>query len=158
MGSKSVDYNTEDFMGYSKIQANLKTGRRHSVADAFLLPVENRKNLKVLTSARVVKLLIDPRTKEAYGVEYIKRRRRYRIKAKKEVILAAGVFNSPQLLMLAGNRKKYESHIISCNIKLFRGRTIQSSTRFRNPTSYGPTSWTKHVRPSFVPWIGIQNE
>ncbi|XP_044763990.1 glucose dehydrogenase [FAD, quinone]-like [Coccinella septempunctata] len=102
MGSRQVDYNTVDFMGYSKIQANIKNGRRHSVADAFLIPVENRGNLKVLTSARVVKLLMDPITKEALGVEYIKRGRRYQARARREVILSAGTFNSPQLLMLAG--------------------------------------------------------
>ncbi|XP_045465783.1 glucose dehydrogenase [FAD, quinone]-like [Harmonia axyridis] len=102
MGSKQVDYNSIDFMGFSKMQANLKFGRRHSVADAFLLPVENRKNLKVLTAARVLKLLIDPTTKEAYGVEFIKRGKIFQVRAEKEVILSAGAFNSPQLLLLSG--------------------------------------------------------
>ncbi|KAK9872001.1 hypothetical protein WA026_015246 [Henosepilachna vigintioctopunctata] len=102
MGFEKVDYNSNNFMGFSKMQANMKRGRRHSVADAFLLPIEFRNNLRVLTGARVTKLLINPNTKETYGVQYDKRGKTFIARAKMEVILSAGTFNSPQLLMLSG--------------------------------------------------------
>ena len=101
MGGKIVDYNSEDFMGFSPFQANINRGRRHSVADAFLYPFVTRKNLKILTSARVTKVLLDD-TGSAYGVEFQKRGKTYIARASKEVILSAGTFNSPQLLMLSG--------------------------------------------------------
>lgn len=66
------------------------------------MPVRNRTNLTILTKARVTKILIDPRTKVAYGVEYVRNKKRYVVSASKEVILSAGSFNSPQLLMLSG--------------------------------------------------------
>lgn len=48
------------------------------------------------------KVLINPSTKRAYGVEYYKNKRRYTATVTKEVILSAGAFHSPQLLMLSG--------------------------------------------------------
>jgi choline dehydrogenase-like flavoprotein len=50
----------------------------------------------------VTKVLIDPSTKITYGIEFLRNRKRYRVVARKEVILSAGTFSSPQLLMLSG--------------------------------------------------------
>ncbi|KAJ8917306.1 hypothetical protein NQ315_002324 [Exocentrus adspersus] len=104
LGEKLVDYNSAKYMGFGQIQANLKHGRRHSASAAFLDPVTNRSNLDIVTSARVTKILIDPSTKEAFGVEfyYKKTGEKYAVKARKEVVLSAGTFHSPQLLMLSG--------------------------------------------------------
>lgn len=52
--------------------------------------------------SRVTKILINPKTKIAYGVEFLKNRQRYRVFARKEIILSAGPIASPQLLMLSG--------------------------------------------------------
>ncbi|PSN48977.1 Glucose dehydrogenase [FAD, quinone] [Blattella germanica] len=102
-GRKIIDYNGEEQVGYSIVQGTLNNGMRWSANSAFLKPVRNRKNLMVLTHSQVTKILIHPGNKTAYGVEY-KRWSLLNMKAfaKKEVILAAGVFNSPQLLMLSG--------------------------------------------------------
>ena len=106
MGYKQVDFNTEDVSGYSTIQATQENGERRSTNKAFLAPVrKHRKNLTVVTNIRVVKLLIDQNTQRANGIEYIlehKRNIRGTILAKKEVILSAGAFNTPQILMLSG--------------------------------------------------------
>ncbi|KAJ8958505.1 hypothetical protein NQ318_002299, partial [Aromia moschata] len=102
LGQTIVDHNTDDNMGFSRIQANLKRGRRHSVTAAFLDPILNRTNLHILTFARVTRLLIYPETKTVYGVEFYKRKVKYTVRATKEVILSAGTFHSPQLLMLSG--------------------------------------------------------
>lgn len=50
----------------------------------------------------VTKILIDPETKTAYGVEFQRNKRKYRVLARKEVIVSAGAINSPHLLMLSG--------------------------------------------------------
>lgn len=52
--------------------------------------------------SRVTKILIDPLTKTAVGVEFVKKGKNRTVFAKKEVILSAGPINSPQLLMLSG--------------------------------------------------------
>lgn len=101
-GHGLVDYNGRGQLGVSYVHANLRRGKRCSAEKAFLRPVLYRKNLKILTKSRATKILIDPETKAAYGIQYV-RNRKYRIaKASKEVILSAGAFNSPQLLMLSG--------------------------------------------------------
>lgn len=80
----------------------MKNGARCSAAKAFLKPVLSRPNLHISTNSRVTKILIDPQSKQAYGVEFVKNRTNYTIVAVKEVVLSAGSFNSPQLLMLSG--------------------------------------------------------
>lgn len=102
LGYKEVDYTSPDQFGFSTVQATTLKGFRHSVAKAFLDPIKNRKNLHTLTLAHVAKILINPKTKTAYGVEYIRKGKKHTVYAKKEVILSAGAFNSPQILMLSG--------------------------------------------------------
>jgi choline dehydrogenase-like flavoprotein len=74
---------------------------------AFLTPNLNRPNLTVITDAQVQKILIDD-NKVATGVCYKTKGKQTNIFAKKEVILSAGAFNSPQLLMLSGVGPKDE--------------------------------------------------
>jgi choline dehydrogenase len=67
---------------------------------AYLRPASKRRNLSVLTNALATRILLWGR--EAVGVEYRQLGQTQRITARREVILAAGVFNSPQLLELSG--------------------------------------------------------
>lgn len=80
----------------------MKNGTRWSTSRAFLHPIRNRKNLFVTKNSLVTKVLIDPNTKRAFGVEFVKNNRKYYVRARKEVILSSGAINSPQLLMLSG--------------------------------------------------------
>lgn len=75
---------------------------RCSTAKAFLRPVRLRRNLHIALGAHVTRILIDPMTMRAYGVEFERSGRRQKVRASKEVILSAGSINSPQLLMLSG--------------------------------------------------------
>lgn len=117
-GHRYTDYNGQSQLGVSYVQANTRFGRRHSAYRAYIEPIRNtRINLKVFTLARVTKVLIDPSSKAAYGVEFLFRKQRYVFKARKEVLLSAGSFNSPQLLMLSGigpedNLSRLGIHII----------------------------------------------
>lgn len=96
------DPNGETLLGFSQAQANTRNGRRWSAAKAFLRPAQHRPNLFISKHSRVTKILIDPKTKVANGVEFVKNRQKYQVFAKKEIILSAGPIASPQLLMLSG--------------------------------------------------------
>ncbi|XP_065366105.1 glucose dehydrogenase [FAD, quinone] [Calliphora vicina] len=102
-GHAKTDYNGESQLGVSYVQANTLNGRRHSAFKAYIEPIrEKRKNLHIVTLARVTKVLINPQTKRAYAVRVLYRNTLYTIRARKEIILSAGAFNSPQILMLSG--------------------------------------------------------
>lgn len=101
-GYGNTDPNGERLLGVGRAQATMRHGRRCSAAKAFLRPVIERSNLEIAMNARVLRILIDAETRRAYGVEFVKERKRYRVLARKEVILSAGTIASPQLLMLSG--------------------------------------------------------
>ncbi len=94
------DYNGEDQLGASLFQFTIKKGKRQSTAVAFLKPVMHRPNLTVITEARASKILIE--SDRAVGVSYQKFGSIEKVYASKEVILSAGTFQSPQILMLSG--------------------------------------------------------
>jgi choline dehydrogenase-like flavoprotein len=102
LGQQEIDYNSGQNLGVGYMQGNTKNGMRHSAFKAFIKPIVDRPNLHIMTNTRVTKLLIDPATRIAFGVEFVRNRRRMQVKARKEVILSAGTFHSPQLLMLSG--------------------------------------------------------
>jgi choline dehydrogenase len=75
-------------------------GRRHSTAKAFLKPAMKRKNLTVITGALTTRVRIE--NGRAVGVDYVRAGHTVNVRAAREVILAGGAYNSPQLLMLSG--------------------------------------------------------
>jgi len=102
VGLPTRDLNGEHQLGVSYVQVNIKNGRRQSAAKSFIKPVRNRPNLFVAKNARVTKIVVDPLTKVAKGVQFAKNRKSYYVGATKEVILSAGTINSPHILMLSG--------------------------------------------------------
>lgn len=137
MGHQEIDYNGATQVGVSYTQANTLHGRRDSAARAFIEPIlHSRRNLHVLTSARVTKVLINPKTKTAYGVEYVKNKRRYQVFSRKEVILSAGSFNSPQLLMLSGIGIKEQLNRI--NVTLIQELSV-GRNMYDHISHFGPT-------------------
>jgi choline dehydrogenase len=100
--NRNNDYNGENQSGTGRFQFNIKNGTRHSAADAFLKPAMNRPNLEVKTQALTSRILI--KNDRATGVEFIDKKsgQVHTVAAEKEVILSAGSFQSPQLLMLSG--------------------------------------------------------
>uniref|UniRef100_A0A1B6MEC3 Glucose-methanol-choline oxidoreductase N-terminal domain-containing protein n=1 Tax=Graphocephala atropunctata TaxID=36148 RepID=A0A1B6MEC3_9HEMI len=102
LGYPFNDYNGADPIGFSQIQSTIRNGRRVSGAKAFLTPIKNRRNFHISQNSRVTRILIDPVTKRAYGVEFRKDNRLRKVLARNEVILAAGTFMSPFLLMHSG--------------------------------------------------------
>jgi choline dehydrogenase-like flavoprotein len=94
------DFNGAQQEGAGLYQVTQRRGRRCSASVAFLHPVLPRPNLTVLTGHRATRLLLEGR--RAAGVQAENRGGTVRIDARREVVLAAGVFGSPQLLMLSG--------------------------------------------------------
>jgi choline dehydrogenase len=88
----------ENGAGY--YQKNIRDGRRHNAADAFLIPSLPRPNLRVVTGAHAARIVLDGQ--RATGIEYLHDGRRQHARAAREVILCSGVVNSPKLLLLSG--------------------------------------------------------
>jgi choline dehydrogenase-like flavoprotein len=86
--------------GAGRYQVTQRDGRRCSAAVAYLHPAAARGNVDLLTDARVYRILFEG--KRAVGVEYMRHGRLERVRAEREVILSAGAYHSPQLLMLSG--------------------------------------------------------
>ncbi|XP_047999288.1 glucose dehydrogenase [FAD, quinone]-like [Leguminivora glycinivorella] len=102
LGYENRDINGQKQTGFMIAQGTVRNGSRCSTAKAFLRPAKNRPNLHISLSSFVTKVLIDPVTKIAFGVEFVKNNKIHRVRARKEVILSAGSINSAQLLMLSG--------------------------------------------------------
>jgi len=100
------DFNGADQEGVGYYQRTQKNGLRHSAAKAFLTPNLNRSNLTVLTEVKVTKLIMEGKC--VTGVSYQQHNKSKQIFALKEVLLSAGTFNSPQILMLSGIGPKDE--------------------------------------------------
>jgi choline dehydrogenase len=95
------DYNGPEQDGAAPAQVTQHNGRRWSTNDAYLRPVRKRENLEIVTGAAVQR--VDVAGGRATGVRFRDRRGRAHVAhAEREVILAAGAFGSPQLLMLSG--------------------------------------------------------
>jgi choline dehydrogenase/4-pyridoxate dehydrogenase len=94
------DYNGSIQEGFGKIQMTLQQGRRCSAATAYLRPALKRRNLTLRVNSLVARVVMSG--SRAVGIEYLERGQKCTAYAEREVILAGGSINSPQLLMLSG--------------------------------------------------------
>ena len=100
---RNPDYNGESQLGINYAQRAILKGRRVSAARAFLYPAMKRPNLTVRTRAHATGLVFEG--KRAVGVRYRRGGRDgapVEVRARREVILSGGTFNSPQLLQISG--------------------------------------------------------
>jgi choline dehydrogenase-like flavoprotein len=97
----NADINGEEQEGICRFQVNMVNGERCSTGRAFILPfLGRRKNLHVIQHAHVKKILIE--NGADIGIEFQQDKKVLIAHAKREVIISAGTFQSPQLLMLSG--------------------------------------------------------
>jgi 4-pyridoxate dehydrogenase len=94
------DYNGAVQDGFGRLQMTIRQGRRCSAATAYLRPALKRANLKLEIEALVTRLLFEGN--RAVGLEFIQGGNKQTLRASREVILAGGVINTPQTLMLSG--------------------------------------------------------
>ncbi len=97
---RSLDLNGQSQVGCRLTQVTQKNGERCSAAKGYITPNLDRDNLTVITQAHVNKIIIE--NKIATGVSFFQGKDIVSISAKKEVILSAGAFGSPQILQLSG--------------------------------------------------------
>lgn len=86
--------------GYGLFPMNIAGGLRQSTARAYLHPAARRSNLSVETRAHADRIVFDGR--RAVALDYRHRGRPRRVHIRREIILSAGAFNTPKLLMLSG--------------------------------------------------------
>jgi len=97
---RNDDFNGETQLGTGRFQLTQSSGRRWSAAAAYLHPNRGRTNLDVITDTTVARVVLE--RSRAVGIEVHQRGRSHVIRAEREVILSAGTYNSPKLLMLSG--------------------------------------------------------
>ena len=94
------DFNRGDNEGCGYFHINQRAGFRWNTARGFLRPARDRKNLTVMTGAQASKLCLEDR--RAVGVEVLRGGTVIEVRARREVILAAGAVGSPQLMEVSG--------------------------------------------------------
>lgn len=99
--SEQIDINSDGHhIGFVSLQGTTFNGQRYSAAKAYLAPIKERENLKVVKNALATKLIFE---KDAVvGVQFKVNEKLLEARVKKEVILSAGAIGSPQLLLLSG--------------------------------------------------------
>ena len=97
---RNPDFNGARQEGAGRFQLTQRDGLRWSTADAFLHPARSRPNLTVITGALSTRILFEG--DRAVGVEVVHDDAPVQIRAEREVILSAGAYQSPVLLMLSG--------------------------------------------------------
>jgi len=119
------DYNGKQQEGFGRSQYTIRNGRRSSSANAFLKPAKGRSNLTVAVNAHTTRVVLQGT--RATGIEYMQGGAKIQADSSREVILAAGAFNSPQLLMLSGigPAEHLRSHGIDVVADLPVGRNLQ---------------------------------
>ena len=105
LSKKPIDPWSGDHIGfYNTLGAVARTGpnkgKRSYAARGYFQANEHRPNLKVITESLVEKVVLE--NKKATGVEFTHNGQTHTIKAKREVIVASGAINSPQILQLSG--------------------------------------------------------
>ena len=96
----TADFNGTQMEGFGYYQVTQKNGQRWSTAAGYLNAARERDNLTITTGAMVERVVIEQG--RAVAVEFSRRGRKQRVVADREVLLAGGAVNSPQLLMLSG--------------------------------------------------------
>lgn len=127
LGYNITDYNGEQVLGGSIFQTYTNNGKRFDSAMAFISPVKTRKNLIILDKSYVIKLKICKSSKKVKGVIFTKDNKTYIAKNRKEVILSAGVYSTPQILMLSGVGP--QDHLRSLEIPLVNNLPVGKNLR-----------------------------
>jgi choline dehydrogenase len=110
---RNDDFNGAQQLGAGYYQLTTQNGWRCSTATAFLKPARGRANLVVETQAQATGIVFE--NQRAVGVRYHQHGVSQTARCKAEVLLAAGVVQSPQLLQLSGigPRELLERHGIA---------------------------------------------
>ena len=134
--------------GFGPAESTVWRGRRWSTASAYLRPARRRPNLTVMTGAHVTRILLDKG--KATGIELRQGKDRHVFSAG-EVVLSAGAFQSPHLLLLSGigDGDQLASHGIAVHAELKGvGRNLHDHASITaHATCTAPLSQAKLLSP-----------
>ena len=155
------DYNGTSYEGVGRLQMSTRRGVRCSAAVAYLRPAQARRNLHVQDNAHVARVVFEGRRAEA--VLYAHGGRMFRADARRDIILAAGAIQSPQILELSGigdaSRLKalgigVVADLVGVGENLsdhyhirttYRARrTVTINDLLRRPWLHGPAAWLEY--------------
>ncbi len=94
------DFNGPQMEGTGWHHINIKDGKRHSSAVAYLLPAMERGNVTLSANSYATRLIFEGN--RCVGVEYLQNGEKKTVRANMEVIVSAGALESPHLLLLSG--------------------------------------------------------
>jgi choline dehydrogenase-like flavoprotein len=137
------DYNGARQEGVGRWQMTVRDGRRCSAAVGYLRPALSRRNLTVTVDALATRIVVEGT--RAAGIEFVRNGSMSIARAEREVILAGGVINSPQLLMLSGIGDPAELRTHGIGV---RAAVPGVGQNLRDHISVGP-SWTRTDRGPF---------
>ena len=144
-----VDFNGATQEGFGHYDVNIRGGRRWNTSSAYLKPARARPNLTVLTQAEAVVLRFDGN--RVVGACVTQAGEMLEVRADQETLLAAGVFNSPKLLMLSGIGPAEALRELGIAVRLDRqavGRNLQDHVSYRmNYACARPVTAYAHTRP-----------
>ncbi|XP_053676044.1 glucose dehydrogenase [FAD, quinone]-like [Anopheles nili] len=146
-GFPYIDYNSGDQLGVSFLQANTLQGRRVTSGIAYLHPILQRPNLHILSRSWVTKVLINKETRDATGVLFFRDGIKYAVKARKEVILSAGAFESAKLLMLSGIGPA--AHLESLGIPVLQDLPVGEQL-YEHPGAFGPVYIVRKPTDNYI--------
>ncbi len=137
------DFNGPTQRGFGFYQVTQRGGRRCSTAVGYLRPARQRPNLSILTGA--LTLGLEWAGERVVGVRYRRHGRTIRVRAEREVLLAGGAINSPQLLLLSGIGPARELEALGIPVRVDRNQVganlqdhldICTLTRCSQPITY----------------------
>lgn len=143
------DFNTDQLLGYNRVQGTIFNGRRQSTAKAFLTPVKDRPNLHVIKHAQATKIQFDSDNR-ATAIDFIYNgKEKISVQTKKEIIISGGAISSPHLLLLSGigPQKHLATHDIAVKRDLAVGQNLQDHIIVPLFFSFAPSEnpWTENL-------------
>ena len=154
----TADINGFQQEGVGRLDMTVGEGRRWSAANAYLKPAMRRPNLTVRTGVLVRRVEFEGR--RAVGVRYVQGGREVQVRARREVILAGGAINSPQLLKLSGVGPGAELAGFGLTVIADRpgvGENLQDHLEFYfQVASTQPVTLYSAMNPLAKAWIGAR--
>ena len=164
MAGEAAGYGRTDDMngfrqeGFGRMDMTVHKGRRWSTAQAYLEPARGRPNLEIATHSLATRLLMEK--DRVAGVAYRRHGKSLEARASREVILSAGAFGTPQLLMLSGIGPA--DHLKAHGIAIAHdrpgvGSNLQDHLElYIQQESTQPVSLQYALRPTSMARIGLQ--
>ncbi len=144
--------------GFGRMDMTVRRGVRCSAARAYLDPARSRNNLRVLTHSRALGITFDGR--RATGIRYQRADSEHLALARREIILAGGPINSPQLLKLSGIGPAAELQSLGISVRADRlgvGENLQDHLEFYFQVACRqPVTLYSHLNPLAKALIGAR--